>query len=519
MIRRLLPALLIGLLALPALALEPISYTFKTPAPENHIAEVTAVVPTDNRATLDLMMPVWTPGYYRVEDYTARVQDLTATGPDGTSLKIEKDKNRWHVATGGAASITISYKLLATQGSVTSTYVGADMAVINGGSAFITLAEHTQRPHEVAIELPPQWKQSITALDDAPDGKPNHYRADDFDTLVDSPIIAGNLVLNEFELHGKKHIVADVGDIGQWDSKGVAENLKKIIESDFQLFGEYPYKRYVFLNVFRRGAGGLEHKNCCLLTSSSQNAKAGGDIRWLSYASHEYFHGYNVKRLRPVELGPFDYENPPHTSGLWVAEGLSVYYQDLMVSRAGVMTQADYLSAISANIRNLQTTPGRLKQTLSDASLDVWTTGGSGIGGNKTTTISYYVKGPVVGFLLDAKIRHQTDGQKSLDDVMRLEYRRYGGAKGFTAEEFRQTASDAAGLDLKEWMHQALDTTNEVDYTEALDWYGLQFAPTPAGTQPTIQAASWKLEPRADATEVQKSHLKALAGPTEVTAR
>ena len=156
--------------------------------------------------------------------------------------------------------------------------------------------------------------------------------------------------------------------------------------------------------------------------------------------SHEYFHAFNVKRLRPVELGPFDYEHPPTTSSLWIAEGLTTYFGDLIVVRSGLGTTQDFLKAMSSDIEQLQNSPGRLVQSLEQSSLDVWSSGTSGVGRNRDKTVNYYVKGPIVGFLLDARIQHATEGKKSLDDVMRQAYKRYGGERGFTADEFRMTA-------------------------------------------------------------------------------
>ena len=210
----------------------------------------------------------------------------------------------------------------------------------------------------------------------------------------------------------------------------------------------------------------MEHRNCALLTTSSRDGPTGKGLRWLSFVSHEYFHAFNVKRLRPVELGPFDYEHPPNTESLWISEGLTNYYEDLLLCRAGLASQPDYLQSISNFIGQLQNSPGRLVQTLEQSSTSVWTGGVSGIGRDNKSTVSYYVKGPVVGFLLDARIRRITAGRKSLDDVMRLAYQTYGGEHGFRPEQFREVAEEVAGSAMDEWFHQALATTMELDYTE-----------------------------------------------------
>jgi predicted metalloprotease with PDZ domain len=494
--------------ACSAPAVEPITYTVRFPAPDKHVAEVEAVYPTGGRASIELMMPVWTPGFYRVENYADKVQDLSAKTPDREALKVEQPKkNRWTVQTGGAKRVVVSYKLKCESRSVTTNWVGDDLAVLNGGATFLTLVETDKRPHDIRLELPANWKQSATGLDAAPGGKANHYRAADFDTVVDSPIVAGNLEVHEFEVDGSKHLVVNAGDFTGWDGKRAAADLAKLVQEHRRMWGALPFKRYVFLCVFRRGGGGLEHLNSTLVTCSATSMRTpAAYLSWLNFVSHEYFHAFNVKRLRPVELGPFDYEKPPRTSGLWVAEGFTSYYDGLLTTRAGLGTPKDFLTRLSGNIDRLQKSPGRLEQTLEQSSLDVWTSSFSGLGGG-AKTVSYYVKGPVVAFLLDAKIRQATKGTKSLDDMMKLAYERYSGEKGFTAEQFRKTAEQVAGVELQAWFKRAVGSTEELDYAEALDWFGLRFAPDDGKTK------TWRLEIRDDATDAQRGRLKAWLEP------
>ncbi len=487
----------------------PVVYTVKFPDPAKHYALVEAAFPAGKQEALELMMPVWTPGFYRVEDYAGRVQDLAARSPGGGALKAERVKrNRWRIPTGGADTVLVSYKLLCARRSVTGNWVGEDLLVLNGGSAFLTLAEIAKRPHEVRLEPAPGWKRVVTALDEAPGRSPHRYRAADYDTLVDSPILAGNLAVTEFAVAGSQHVVAAGGDTAAWDGERVAADLRQVVEANRRLWGELPFKRYAFLFVVREkgaGGGGLEHANSALMFSGAAAPRGKGRLPWLMFVSHEYCHAFNVKRLRPVELGPFDYEKPPRTTGLWVAEGLTTYYGDLLVRRAGLCDADAYLARLSGHIGRLQKSPGRLVQTLEQASADVWAGGVSGVGGG-AKTVSYYVKGPVVGFLLDAKIRRATGGAKSLDDLMRLAYRRYCGAKGFTAEQFRRAAEEVAGCDLKEPLRRWLATTEELDYAEALEWFGLRFVPGEGGKE------TWRLEARADATPAQRERLRAWLG-------
>jgi predicted metalloprotease with PDZ domain len=493
-----------------ASALEPIVYTIRVSAPATHIAEIEARIPTDRRATVDLMLPVWSPGFYGLGNYARNVQEFAARTPDGTSLVVEQPKpNHWVIAANGVPSIVIGYKLLCTSNFVTGSWVGDNFAVINGPSTFITLTEQAKRPHEVHLVLPAVWPRSITSLDPALDGQPNHYRAPDYDVFIDSPIVAGPMSVHEFEVGGARLYLADFGQLGAWDGQAAADKLKPIVEEHRRFLREWPFQRYVFLNGFRGGAGGLEHLNSSLLSSAANTTEPLPTLRWLKYVSHEFFHAINVKRLRPIELGPFDYEKLPATTGLWIAEGLTNYYGELAVVRSGVGPLDDYLAGMSGHIRTLQTSPGRLVQTLEQSSLNAGAQG-SGVGGNRNSTISYYDKGAIVGLLLDARIRRVTNDAKSLDDVMRLAYRRYSGERGFRAEEFVATASEITGSNLADFMHRMLATTEELNYEEALDWFGLRFAEPGSADA----ARAWLLEPRPDATAAQKQHLQRLVAPS-----
>ena len=500
-------ALLIGAPApLTAQRLPPIVYTIRVPDPASHLALIEAHIPARGKDTLDLMMPVWSPGYYRVEDYAAKVQSIAATGRGGRSLTVSHPQsNRWRVPTEGATEVTLRYSLLCSGRSVTLNWVGDDMGVFNGSATYITLAERARRPHEVHLELPPQWPAVATSLPSANGGGAQWFRADDYDTLNDSPIVAGLLSTHEFTVGSSTHVLVDAGTTAGWDGALAARNLQQFVRADSAFWGSLPFTRYVFLNLFRPGGGGLEHLNSTLLTSRVSPDAPGGNARWLNFVSHEYFHAFNVKRLRPVELGPFDYERPANTESLWISEGLTSYYGELLVTRAGLSAPADFLAALSSHIRSVQHAPGRLVQTLAQSSLGVWTASGvSGVGQDPKTTVSYYEKGPVVGFLLDARIRRLTGGARSLDDVMRAGMRRYSGARGFTHAQFVEVAESVAGAPLTDFFQRTVFSTEELDYAEALEWFGLRFA---ASVEP---AREWTLEPRPDATAAQRAHLAAL---------
>ncbi len=226
--RLLLPALLLvpvlgGCPAAPSQAPEAIIYTLRVPAPDSQLAVVEARFPTGGQATIELMMPVWSPGFYRVEDYAGRVRDLSARNPDGGVLPVEQPRpNRWRITTGGVPQVMVTYRLVCRQRSVTTNWVSDDLGVFNGAATFITLADRVRRPHEVRLERPPTWPRVMTGLDPAPDGRPDHYRAPDYDTLVDSPIVAGDLEVHTFEVDGVPHLLVDAGDRPGWDGARAA---------------------------------------------------------------------------------------------------------------------------------------------------------------------------------------------------------------------------------------------------------------------------------------------------------
>jgi predicted metalloprotease with PDZ domain len=456
----------------------PIAYTVRFPAPHTHYVSIEASLPTGGRQQIELMMPVWTPGSYLVREFARHVEALSARTPAGEALTVEKSrKNRWRVTTGGAPRIEVSYQVYGREMSVRTNWIEADFAMLNGAPTFLTLADDdTVRPHDVTLELPTGWSRSLTGLAPRIDGGPHAYRAVDYDTLVDSPIVAGVPAVYEFAVDGTPHLLVNVGESGVWDGPQSAEDVERISNELYRTWGVLPYDRYLFLNMITEAGGGLEHRNSTVLMSSRwATSSRSAYLRWLGLVSHEMFHAWNVKRLRPVELGPFDYENEVYTKSLWVVEGITSYYGGLAVHRAELSSVEEYLESLSSQIQALQTTPGRNVQPVAAASFDAWIKFYRADENSPNTSVSYYTKGAVIGFLLDMRIRAATDGEKTLDDVLRLAYERFSGERGYTPEEFRATASEVAGLDLSTWFTRALDTTAELDYTEAIDWLGLEF--------------------------------------------
>jgi predicted metalloprotease with PDZ domain len=452
----------------------PVRYTVRFPEPRTHYLSVEAQLPTEGESEVEIFLPVWTPGSYLVREYARNIEAVSVSGADGKPLPFSKSsKNRWLVRTDGAAEILFAYRVYCREMSVRTNWVEDSYALMNGAPTFVTLARCLAFPHELRLELPSQWKTAVTGL---PETAPHHYLAEDYDTLVDSPILCGNPRVYGFEVDGNPHFLVNEGENGVWDGPRSAADAEALVRRHRELWGALPYRKYVFLNLLTEASGGLEHRNsACLMTSRWATRTRKGYLGWLGLVSHEFFHVWNIKRLRPVELGPFDYETENYTRSLWIAEGITDYYGPLTVRRAGLSSTEEYLASLSETIHTLQSTPGRLVQSAEQSSWDAWIKLYRPDENSVNTTISYYTKGAVVGWLLDARIRHATGGLRSLDNLMRLAYERYSGERGFATEQFKALAAEIAGVPLDDFFRHAVESTEELDYAQALDWFGLRF--------------------------------------------
>ncbi|MGK0237801.1 MAG: putative metalloprotease with PDZ domain [Candidatus Pelagisphaera sp.] len=497
---RLILVLLVSTLASQTgFARDPIAYTLRFPDASAHYMDVEMVIPTERAKELNLFLPTWTPGSYLVREYSRNIISLEATA-SGSSLEVTKtSKNRWTVKSKGTASVTINYRLFCREINVRNNWVETDFAVVNGAPTFITIVDDYKRPYLVTVELPAGWETTASPLPSA--GSANSYSAPDFDTLVDSPLIAGSPQVDTFEVDGVAHSLVTIGGGGIWDNTRAARNVQHLVEAQRTFWGGLPYDEpYVFFNLLTGSRGGLEHKQSMLMTGDRWYTKNRGGIRsWLSLVSHEFFHAWNGKRLRPVELGPFEYEHENYSPSLWIVEGLTSYYQHILLARAGYHTHEKYLSALSGSIAGTEKTPGRFIQSLSESSFDAWIKAYRKDENSINALFSYYGGGAVAGFLMDAKIQQSTDGNRSLDDVLRAAFERYSGKSGYTETEFIALASEIAGKDLTDWFDSLVRQPNQFDYQPALDWFGLEFEkpkppesnPLPVADDPEDLAKGW----------------------------
>jgi predicted metalloprotease with PDZ domain len=472
-------ASILVLLATIAFSRQPagtVAFTLSMEQPNSHLYHVNLRCDGIAKGTQDFKLPAWTPGFYGILDYAKNVRNFQVQDETGEILPWEKtNANTWRVATGLHSSVSVSYDVLANNPFVANSYLDENRGYIMPAGLFMHPVRQVSRPITLTIQLNPAWKSIATGLDQAKSGK-HAYIAPDFDVLYDSPILMGNLdTLPSFEIQGVPHTFYGF-NVGTFDRNQFMSDLKACLEAGIAVIGEIPYKQYTFLAI-GPGPGGIEHMNSTSFGFSSKGLDTrAGRNRMLSFLSHEYFHHYNVKRIRPIAFGPFDYDVPNLTTMLWVSEGFTVYYEYLMLARAGLMTQDEMLDALRRNIAAYENSTGHLFQSATQSSYDSWSQGPFGRRGTGVVrTISYYDKGPVLGMLLDFKIRHEAGNRKSLDDVMRTLYRKYykDQQRGFTDQEFREVCETTAGVSLDELFDYA-GTTHDIDYPKYLAYAGLE---------------------------------------------
>lgn len=455
-----------------ALAQGPMAFTVTMDHAGAHSFHVTAHCDGLAGELQDFKLPAWSPGYYRILDYAKYVSNFQARDGAGHALAWEKvTKNTWRVVAAGSAVVDLSYDVYGAVSFAVQNYFGEDRALLSPPGTFVHLAGHTERPVTITLTPPANWTTFATGLDPVA-GRPHTFRATNFDVLYDSPILMGTQELLRFEVQGVPHEVAMEFVPAAVDRQKIVADLKKMVETAAQLIGDVPYTRYAFLMI-GKGNGGVEHLNSASIAFNGESLLKEASYRgWLSYVAHEYFHNFNVKRIRPIALGPFDYDSENLTNMLWVSEGLSVYYQDVVTERAGLMTRAQYLEKLQGAMAKFENAPGHRYQSATESSWNTW--GTSGVGNDRNTTISYYDNGGLLGMMLDLKIRHESRNRKSLDDVMRALYRKYYQQKqrGFTDAEFREECEAAAGTSLTEVLEYA-STTKEADYAKYLAYAGL----------------------------------------------
>ncbi|HEY9890360.1 MAG TPA: M61 family metallopeptidase [Candidatus Sericytochromatia bacterium] len=453
-----------------------IHYQVAMPQPQSHLFEVTLSVQNWQKPLLDLKMPVWTPGSYLVREYAKHLQDFSAdTGDKQQSLAFRKiTKNYWQIDTANTSKITVRYRVFANELSVRTNHLDATHGYFNGAALFFFIPGFEQQPIQVEIVPKPEWQ--VTTPLPAVSGKANTFEAKDFDTLVDSPFEIGSHQIYNFEVLGKPHQLAIWGQ-GNVNPEGVIEDTKKIIEVEANIFGGLPYERYLFLlHLTNNSFGGLEHKDACSLIYARFGFRAKERYqRFMQLVAHEFFHLWNVKRIRPKALEKFDYEQENYTTSLWFCEGTTSYYDLQIPLRAGIYDAKTFLENLSKEITQLQLIPGRKVQPLGESSFDAWIKLYRRDANSNNSQISYYLKGEMISLLLDLLIRSRQENQRSLDDVMAIMWQRFGKEEiGFTPQQLQDVIESVAQTDLGEFFNRYIDGVDELPFDEYLEPFGLR---------------------------------------------
>ncbi|WP_448338051.1 M61 family metallopeptidase [Chloroflexus aurantiacus] len=481
-----------------------ITYTIAMPMPHSHLFHVQIEIERNETGEIRLSLPAWTPGSYMIREFARHVQEFQAVDAQGVRLpwrKIRKDC--WQIEAGAASRVIVTYKVYAFDLTVRTSHLDGSHGYFNGANVFMYVHGRTQEPLTLHVDPPTGWRVTtgLSALPPDP-ARPQRasFQATDYDELIDCPVECGTHRLLTFTVDDVPHTIAIWGH-GNENEERLLADTKRIVEVQRAMFGSLPYRDYTFIVHLTDGkGGGLEHRNSA--TNMVDRWTFGEHYeRYLSLTSHELFHAWNVKRLRPAPLGPFDYQNENYTRLLWLMEGATSYYDDLLLVRAGLMSEERYLQKLAEKIVQLQSQPGRRLQSLEQSSFDAWIKLYRPDENSINSSISYYLKGALVCWMFDMAIRAQTNNERSFDDVMRYLYQRYPITGPGIPEDGAVLAAIEAigGTDngLRSLYERYVVGVEELDYAAALAVVGLEprwqyRRPRPDGQPPAWLGVNWK---------------------------
>ncbi len=459
----------------------PVHYRITPSKPEAHLFSVSLSVEQPAAEGQVLSLPAWIPGSYMIRDFAKNIVTIEAIDGNGNPLSLEKlDKQTWRCELCNGP-LTIHYSVYAWDLSVRSAHLDSSHGYFNGTSVFLRVHGQDEQPCSVEI-LPPEgsrysdWRIATTMPTSEAPYHFGSFHAADYDELIDHPVEMGDFTLLEFEAKGIPHAMVLTGK-HYTDTERLARDLTRICEYHIDLFGEAPFERYLFQTmVVGNGYGGLEHRSSTSLMCNRADLPLAGDEtvsegyrNFLGLCSHEYFHSWNVKRIKPDVFVPYDLSQESHTPLLWAFEGFTSYYDDISLVRCGLIEAESYLELLGQTITRVYRGKGRRKQSLTESSFDTWTKFYKQDENAPNAIVSYYTKGSLVALALDLTLRSQSGGERSLDDVMRRLWQEYGKPHtGISPLQMEQLISETAGFDLSELLHTALYTTEDLPLEQLL---------------------------------------------------
>jgi len=485
--------------------MKPIRYVIVPKQPAAHIFEVTLTLADPDPAGQRFSLPTWIPGSYMVREFARNIVSLRAFSENGRKVRIDKlDKQTWQAAPLKGGALTLRYEVYAWDLSVRAAHLDDTTGFFNGTSVFLAALGHEAAPCRVEIRKPAgagyrNWRVA-TALTEARGTKRygfGEYQAQNYDELVDHPVTLGEFELATFTAHGVPHDIVISGHTTRVDMERLSADLKRICEAQIALFEprskKAPVSRYVFMTLaVTDGYGGLEHRASTALICNRTDLPVAGRTEmtdgyrtYLGLCSHEYFHTWNVKRIKPAAFVPYDLSRENYTSLLWLFEGVTSYYDDLMLVRSGAMSPNEYFAQLGKTIGGVLRGSGRLKQSVAESSFDAWIKYYRQDENAPNAIVSYYQKGSLVALAFDLAIRERTNHRKSLDDVMRLLWQRYGRdfyrngheAQGVGEDEVKALIAEATGVDLGSLFDEAVYGTRDLPLEALLAPFGVELRP------------------------------------------
>jgi len=480
-----------------------IYYTITPHDPSGHLFRVSLTIHSPDPDGQLLALPAWIPGSYMIREFAKNVVQVYAITDQGKTVLEKQDKHTWR-APSENGPLTLEYDIYAWDLSVRGAHLDQTHGFFNGTGVFLRVIGQEHLPHIVDIRKPADpacanWR-IVTALPelDATRHEFGSYIANDYDELIDHPVEMGSFSLAIFEVGGIPHEIAITGRVPNLDMDRVVSDLSRVCEAQIRFFEpetqKPPMDRYVFLVMaVGNGYGGLEHRASTALlcsrndlpvktpTSDAPAPMSEGYQNFLGLCSHEYFHTWHVKRIKPAVFAPYDLQHENYTRLLWLFEGFTSYYDDLMLVRCGIFDVSTYLQRIARTVSNVQRAAGRKKLSIAEASFDAWIKFYRQDENATNAQVNYYTKGSLVALALDLTIRIRTNGEKSLDDGMRLLWTRYGHnheataqEKGIGEAEAERLFEDASGLDLKDFFRRYVHGTDELQLGQLLEHAGIQ---------------------------------------------
>ena len=467
-----------------------IHYQVKAQDPKAHLIDVTLTIPKPSQPYQTLRLPNWIPGSYLIRDFAKHLSSIKAVDNNGQSIDIESiDKSNWRFQ--ATTEVTLNYQVYAWDLSVRGAHFDETHAFFNGTSAFLEVVGQADHACSVTIlhsdiTQMQSWKVAtgMPSQNIDSDGF-GEYLAEDYDALIDYPVEMGTFTEIDFEACGVPHKMVMTG-IFDCDEERLKSDLIKICETEINLFGEpAPVESYLFqVMVTGNDYGGLEHRNSTALICGRNDLPyhgmteaTDGYLQFLELCSHEYFHTWNVKRIQPKVYQESELQSPVYTNQLWWFEGITSYYDGLILQRAGLIDNKTYLQLLAKQMTRVYRMPGRFNQSVSESSWLTWTKFYQQDENAPNAIISYYTKGSLIALGLDLTIRKQTNNEKSLDDVLLHLWHNFGDKRiGLEDGQIEQICSDVSGLDLSDFFERYLFGTEDIPFENLFVDFGIEFS-------------------------------------------